>query len=52
VRSPFSRLPGSQDLKSLGSVPDGRSGTEAQAYVDAESKRWHEIIMATGIHVE
>jgi tripartite-type tricarboxylate transporter receptor subunit TctC len=39
-------------LQSLGNVPDGRSGAKAQAYVDAESKRWREIIAATGIHVE
>ena len=48
VKSPDVR----DKLQSLGNIPDGRNGAEAQAYVDDEAKRWHEIIAATGIHVE
>jgi tripartite-type tricarboxylate transporter receptor subunit TctC len=39
-------------LESLGNVPDGSTAAEAAAYIDEESKRWHEIINAAGLHVE
>jgi hypothetical protein len=39
-------------LLRLGNVPVGSTAVEAQAYIDRESKRWHEIISATGIHPE
>lgn len=42
----------SDKLASLGNVPDGRTAADAQAYVDAEAKRWHGIISAAGIHPE
>jgi tripartite-type tricarboxylate transporter receptor subunit TctC len=42
----------SDKLASLGNVPDGRAAAEAQAYVDAEARRWHEIVSAAGIHPE
>jgi tripartite-type tricarboxylate transporter receptor subunit TctC len=42
----------SDKLASLGNVVRGSSAAEAQAYVEAESKRWHEIISAAGIHPE
>ncbi|WP_213774461.1 tripartite tricarboxylate transporter substrate binding protein [Bradyrhizobium sp. dw_78] len=39
----------SSKLETLGNVPYGSTAAEAQAYIDAESKRWHEIIRAAGI---
>jgi tripartite-type tricarboxylate transporter receptor subunit TctC len=39
-------------LASLGNVARGSSAAEAQAYIEAESKRWHEIISAAGIRPE
>jgi tripartite-type tricarboxylate transporter receptor subunit TctC len=39
-------------LATLGNIPDGSTAAEAQAYIDAESKRWHEIISAAGIRPE
>ena len=42
----------SNKLESLGNVARGSSAAEAQAYVEAESKRWHEIISASGVHHE
>jgi len=42
----------SDQLASLGNVARGSSAAEAQAYIEAESKRWHEIISAAGIRPE
>jgi len=42
----------SDELASLGNIPRGSTTAEAQAYIDAESKRWHEIIRAAGIQPE
>jgi tripartite-type tricarboxylate transporter receptor subunit TctC len=42
----------SDELASLGNVPRGTTAAEAQAYIDAESKRWHAIIRAAGIQPE
>src|ERR1700733_15385514 len=42
----------SDKLASLGNVPRGTTAAEAQAYIDAESKRWHAIIRAAGIQPE
>jgi tripartite-type tricarboxylate transporter receptor subunit TctC len=42
----------SDKLASLGNVPRGTTAAEAQAYIDAESKRWHAIIRAAGIQAE
>jgi tripartite-type tricarboxylate transporter receptor subunit TctC len=39
----------SDKLVSLGNIPRGGTPAEAQAYIDAESKRWREIIRAAGI---
>jgi tripartite-type tricarboxylate transporter receptor subunit TctC len=39
-------------LESLGNLPRGSTAAEAQAFIDAESKRWHEIISAAGIRPE
>jgi tripartite-type tricarboxylate transporter receptor subunit TctC len=42
----------SDELASLGNIPRGSTTAEAQAYIDAESKRWHEIIRAAGVQPE
>ena len=42
----------SDKLASLGNAPRGTTAAEAQAYIDAESKRWHQIIRAAGIQPE
>jgi tripartite-type tricarboxylate transporter receptor subunit TctC len=42
----------SDKLASLGTIPRGSTPAEAQAYIDAESKRWHQIIRAAGIQPE
>lgn len=39
-------------LASLGNVARGSSAAEAQAFIDAESRRWREIIKAAGIQPE
>jgi tripartite-type tricarboxylate transporter receptor subunit TctC len=39
-------------LQSLGNEPDGGTAAAASAYIDAEAKRWHEIVTAAGIHLE
>jgi tripartite-type tricarboxylate transporter receptor subunit TctC len=39
-------------LASLGNIPNGSTAAEAQAYIEAESKRWHEIVSAAGIRPE
>jgi tripartite-type tricarboxylate transporter receptor subunit TctC len=42
----------SDKLQSLGTLPVGGAAAEAASYVDAEAKRWHEIVAAAGIHIE
>ena len=42
----------SEKLASLGNIPRGSTASEAQAYIDAESKRWQAIIRAAGIKPE
>ena len=42
----------SSKLESLGNIPRGSTAAEAQAYVEAESKRWHDIVSAAGIRPE
>jgi tripartite-type tricarboxylate transporter receptor subunit TctC len=42
----------SDKLASLGNVPRGTTAAEAQAYIEAESKRWRQIIRAAGIQPE
>jgi tripartite-type tricarboxylate transporter receptor subunit TctC len=42
----------SDKLQSLGTLPVGGVAAEAASYVDAEAKRWHEIVAAAGIHIE
>lgn len=42
----------SAKLVSLGNEPYGNTPTEAQTFIDAESKRWHEIIQGAGIRAE
>jgi tripartite-type tricarboxylate transporter receptor subunit TctC len=39
-------------LQSLGNEPVGSTPAEAQSFIAAESKRWHEIIGAAGIQPE
>jgi hypothetical protein len=41
-----------QQLGSLGNAGVGTKASEAQAYIDAESKCWHEIVSAAGIRQE
>ena len=42
----------SDKLESLGNIARGSSAAEAQAYIESESKRWHEIISPAGIRPE
>jgi tripartite-type tricarboxylate transporter receptor subunit TctC len=39
-------------LQSLGNEPVGSTPVDAQSFIAAESKRWHEIISAAGIQPE
>jgi tripartite-type tricarboxylate transporter receptor subunit TctC len=36
-------------LETLGNVPVGSTAAEAATYIEAEAKRWHEILRAAGI---
>ena len=36
-------------LETLGNVPVGSTAAEATTYIEAEAKRWHEILGAAGI---
>jgi tripartite-type tricarboxylate transporter receptor subunit TctC len=42
----------SKKLESLGNVPVGNSPAEAKAYMNAEAKRWHDIVTKAGIHLD
>ena len=42
----------SEKLESLGNVPVGSTAGEAASYIDAEAKRWHDLLGATGIHLD
>jgi tripartite-type tricarboxylate transporter receptor subunit TctC len=42
----------SDKLASVGNILRGSSSAEAQAFIDAESKRWGQIIRAAGIALE
>lgn len=42
----------SAKLLSLGNVPVGSTAAEATSYIEAEAKRWHDIVAAAGIHLE
>ena len=39
----------SDKLETLGNVPVGSTAAEATTYIEAEAKRWHEILGAAGI---
>jgi tripartite-type tricarboxylate transporter receptor subunit TctC len=39
-------------LQALGNMPVGSTAAEAAFYIEAEAKRWHEIVTAAGIHPE
>jgi tripartite-type tricarboxylate transporter receptor subunit TctC len=41
-----------EKFRSLGTVPVGGSPTESASYIETEAKRWHDIIVAAGIHLE
>ena len=45
VKSPEVR----DKLETLGNVPVGGTAVEAAACIEAEAKRWHEILRAAGI---
>jgi len=45
VKSPEVR----DKLETLGNVPVGGTAAEAAAYIEAEAKRWHEILRSAGI---
>jgi len=45
VKSPEVR----DKLETLGNVPVGSTAAEAAAYIEAEAKRWHEILRSAGI---
>ena len=42
----------SEKLESLGNVPVASTVGEAASYIDAEAKRWHELLGANGIHLD
>jgi tripartite-type tricarboxylate transporter receptor subunit TctC len=39
-------------LESLGNVPVGSTTAEATSYIEADAKRWHDIVTTAGIHPE
>ena len=47
VKSPEVR----DKLETLGNVPVGSTAAEVAAYIEAEAKRWHEILRSAGSRV-
>ena len=42
----------SEKLEALGNVAVGSTAAEAAGYINAEAKRWHDLLGAAGIHLD